>query len=336
MQTVKSFLFILALLVTPWLHASVENTPKIAIHNRILAKANGESISVLDVVKKMDVIFKTHYPDLADSPSAKYQFFQMSWQRILDDLINTELMQADAESKELKLSDGEVREEIENRYGPNVPKKLDELGLSFEEAFKMVKKEMITQRMSWLFIHAKAFQEVTPEKIKSSYREFCTLHPPKEEWTYQIITLKPLQDNEPSEFFQFLSQEEPSFEQINMHQNDYSEQYHVDMKISNTYSADFHDLAPSYQKVLRTLEKGQYSEPISFTKKNKTTWKIFYLQDKSEDTLPKLGEKYQELSNQLMDQEISKNSSDYIQKLRRHYHYEKLTTPENFEPFSFQ
>ena len=67
------------------------------------------------------------------------------------EMIDGELILADAADKEIKLTDGEVREEIERRFGPSVSVTLDKIGLTQEEAWRLVKNEMIVQRMNWWF-----------------------------------------------------------------------------------------------------------------------------------------------------------------------------------------
>ena len=90
------------------------NAQKIAVQNSILAKVNGTTISMIDVKKKMDLIFHQHYAHLADSTQAKFQFYETSWRRVLSEMIDNELILADAADKEVKLTDGELREEIES------------------------------------------------------------------------------------------------------------------------------------------------------------------------------------------------------------------------------
>ncbi len=95
---------------------------EIIVNNRILAKVQGKSISVLDVMKKMDLFISDHYPEILNAPAGKFQFYQAQWKPVLDQLIDTQLMMADAENREHKItvSDGELREEVMLRFGPNV------------------------------------------------------------------------------------------------------------------------------------------------------------------------------------------------------------------------
>lgn len=141
----------------------------ILVHNAILAKINDEPISVLDVKKRLDMVFYRSYPHLVGSTQARLQFYQTQWRAALIEMIDQQLMLADAEEKKVPLSDGEIREEMESRFGPNIMLTLDKMGLGYEETWKMVKNDLIVQRMSWWFIHAKAMSQVTPQDIRASF-----------------------------------------------------------------------------------------------------------------------------------------------------------------------
>jgi len=52
-----------------------------------------------------------------DSKTARYQFYSAQWYPTLQQMIDHELMVTDAETREVKVSDGEVREEIQTRFG---------------------------------------------------------------------------------------------------------------------------------------------------------------------------------------------------------------------------
>ena len=145
---------------------------RIAFQNSILCKVNENTISMMDVKKKLDLLFHQSYPNLEDSAQARFQFYETSWRHVLSEMINEELMVSDATEKEIKLTDGEIREEVESRFGPSVMTTLDRIGLTYDEAWKMVRKDLIVRRMSWWFIHAKALQNVTPKDIRASYQNY--------------------------------------------------------------------------------------------------------------------------------------------------------------------
>ena len=136
-----------------------EDTQELVIYNRILAKVNDKTISVIDVMKKMDLFLQKYYPHLVDSKLARYQFYSAQWRDHLTQMIDQELMLADAAKIELKVADAEVREEIMNRFGPNIMTILDQLGLTYDEARKMIYDEMIMQRMIWFRVNSKALEQ---------------------------------------------------------------------------------------------------------------------------------------------------------------------------------
>ena len=109
---------------------------KIAIQNTILSKVNGKTISMMDVKKRMDMLFHQSYPQHVHSNTARVQFYEASWRHILMDMVDNELIISDANDKEIKVTDGEVREVMEERFGPNVMQTLDKIGLTYEKPGK--------------------------------------------------------------------------------------------------------------------------------------------------------------------------------------------------------
>ena len=51
-----------------------EQPAHVIVHNRILAKVNGKAISVVDIMKKMDILFYREYPQYTSSSQARFQF----------------------------------------------------------------------------------------------------------------------------------------------------------------------------------------------------------------------------------------------------------------------
>ena len=115
--------------------------PKLSVQNTILTRVNDNVISVVDVMKKMDLVMHQSYPDLVNSSQARMQFYSMHWKSVFNEMVDNELILADAESREIKLTDGEIREEMERRFGPNVQITLDKIGFSLDDAKNMIKKE---------------------------------------------------------------------------------------------------------------------------------------------------------------------------------------------------
>src|SRR5579871_780542 len=147
----KLYLFLLALCSSALLLGDESISPiaefqepqELVVYNRILAKVNDKTISVIDVMKKMDLFLQKYYPQFAGSKAARYQFYSSQWRETLTQMIDQELMIADAEKLEVKVTDAEVREELLNRFGPNIMTVLDGLGVTYDEARKMIHNEML-------------------------------------------------------------------------------------------------------------------------------------------------------------------------------------------------
>ena len=68
----------------------------------------------------------------------------MNWKYVLQELIDKELILGDAEEKKVAITAGDVRQEMENMFGPNIIANLDKIGLSMDEALKIVRRLDIT------------------------------------------------------------------------------------------------------------------------------------------------------------------------------------------------
>src|SRR5205085_3839907 len=97
-----------------------EDDKRIIVNNRILAKVNGKALSVYDIMKKMDLLFYRAFPEYTSSTVARFQFYEMNWQAVLRDLIDKELIIADADENKVEVSSGDVRQEMETLFGPNI------------------------------------------------------------------------------------------------------------------------------------------------------------------------------------------------------------------------
>jgi hypothetical protein len=323
----------------------VEQQGELIVNNAILAKVNGNTISVLDVMKKMDVLFHKSYPQLLDSKVAKFQFYQSGWKNILNDMISTELMLAEAEAKEVKVTDSEIREELETRFGPNMMLTLDKIGITFQEAWKIVKNDMIVMRMNWFFVHSKTLQKVTPQLIRQAYREFCSQNPPKEEWTYQVITIKSDDMKQGEE----LSQK--AFDYLNEMKNSgkpWDELLKLadpttgcSLQISPEYKVETKDLSDSHRQVLSSLNENELSKYISqnsrFDKKN--LFRIFFLKKHLKEETASFEQMTAQIKDELLQKVAGEEAQGYMQRLRKQYAHgqnlqEKL--PDNFTPFEWR
>ncbi len=313
----------------------------IGVKNTILAKVNGKTISVIDVMKKMDVIFHNNFPHLVDSQQARYQFYMNSWRHVLNEIVNSQLILADAESKEIKVEDAEIRKEVDKKFGPNVMLTIDSIGLTYEEAWQMAKEDILVQRMSWFRINAKAYQSVTPEELRKEYVTYCQENPPKKEWEYGTISIrsenKELSEKIAHEIAEFINKN-PEMDRIKEHIDKLKvSDPNCSISVSDEYKVKEEELSKSYQNVLKSLKKSTFSEPLLQDSRNNKSfcYRLFHLKNYTEENPAAFETLYNKLEERVLQKTIANESTKYLEKLRSFYCYDqqKIELPKDFTPF---
>lgn len=324
-----------------------EEPRELIVYNRILAKVNGKTISVIDVMKKMDLFLQRYYPQYIESKPARYQYYSTQWRDTLAQMIDQELMQADAEHIELKVSDAEVREEMLDRFGPSIMQTLDQMGITYEEARKMIFSEMIVQRMMWYRVNSKAVNSVNPQDIKSAYKQYCAQNPALEEWEYQVLSLRSTNESiskalaaKASELIHSAHADlAAASEQI---KPDAFEENAVSINLSPEIKADEKSIAQAHKEVLRTLNPGDYSAPIAQVSRvdQSTVYRIFHLKNHSKKEVPSFTKMADQLKEELLQQAAMKENAQYIVKLRERLGYDEKhmmeSLPSDFQPFALR
>lgn len=325
------------LLASPFVDPN--SNPKIGMQNAILAKVNGKTISMMDVKKKMDLVFHENYPQFVDSSQLRFQFYEMSWRQVLRNMIDHELMISDALDKEIKLTDADVRESMEERFGPNVMQTLDRIGLTYDETWKIVKNELIVQRMNWWFIQSKAEKSVTPQDIRQAYRLYLKENPPYSDWKYHVISIRADEKNDQiaEQIYNTIASEKKSPLDVKDLLKSL-EKPGTSISISTEFTTKSPDLSDAHKTALATLAPGSYSNPIFQISKSdqKTVYRIFYLVDKVDFPAPSFEKISPQLKNHLVQQAILKESEGYLSKLRKFYGFDEHAIPDDLQPFSLQ
>lgn len=351
MKLVKPIFFIFSLLAAQTLVADSpspllfpqEEGQELIVNNRILAKVHGKTISVIDVMKKMDVFLARAYPEHANSKMARFQFYSTQWKNTLSQMIDNELMLADAEGIELKISDGDVRETLQERFGPNVMANLEKIGISYEEARQMIHSEIAAQRMSWYRIQSKALLSVNPQDIKAAYKEYCQKNPATETCKYQVLSLRAKEEAATKEAI------EAAYEKLLNNETDLANLYdalkdspHFTATLSQEYSADEKSLSSSHKEVLKTLASGSYSSPVRQTNRvdQSVVFRIFHLKERTRKELPPFEKMAEQLHEELVDKAITRESAVYLPKLRERFNFDskslEASIGPDFQPFSLK
>lgn len=315
------------------------NGQKLRINNRILVTVMNKPISVLDIVKKMNVMLEQNYPEYKNIPEAKYQFYTQQWRLVLRQMIDAELMLKDAEKLELKVSDAEVREEIHARFGPNIMKSLKEIGITYDEAQKMIQTDIITQRMMWYRVHSKALSKVIPQDIKKSYQDYIFKNPSDNIWTYEVFSVKSQNDKASSlvaaKAFDMLNaaklglKEAAASLKTNHHDNN------LQITVSEVITAKEHELSNAHKEALKTLTKGQFSQPLEQLGKNgkDKAHRIYHLIDVQKKEPAKFVALADQFKDKLIQDKVNELNQTYIAKLRLKYGFNDLSSIDKLEPF---
>lgn len=336
---------------------------QLMMQNRILAQVNGKTISVLDVVKKMDVYLNEYYPEYAASPLGRFQFYSSQWKATLDQMIDNELILADADEKELKTSDAEIREQMVERFGTNVMPILDDLGITYEELRAMIHTEIVVEKMSWYRVNNKALQRVGPHQIKMAYRDKHLANPSEEKWVYQVLSIRSSDSGKSSQLaeqaYRLLQEQHVAFasleatlkQEMKTNEPEYKlasnpsskeeSKSDVAISLSQEYSIDTKALSTAHRDILSKIEKGSYSQPVSQVSRadDQIVYRIFYLKDHVKTIPPAFVSIAEALRSELIHEAVAKETALYKNRLREKFGFSQKqlqeTLPADFEPFAF-
>lgn len=322
--------------------------PKIFINNRVLANINGKAITTYDLVRKMDMTFYKQYPEYVKSNQARFQFYDQGWKFILDDLIHEELVLADAKESKIQVSAGDVRQEMEEQYGPNMIENLDKAGMTLDEAYKVVQAELTLQRTIGARVNIKAMRAVTPAKIRAAYDEYVS--DPKNrrltKWHYRVITIKDRDIKKTETLSKTIYQMLMDGIAIDDLAETLSKRKLLGrsgkVTVSSEVTNNEKELSENYKQALTNLDPGMYSQPFPFKSRTlKTTvYRILYIIEIEEGTYPTFKELEQKFKQKLLNQAADKETDLYLEKLRLHYHVRevdlKAMIPADYQPFVLQ
>lgn len=319
---------------------------QITIKNRILARVGDKTISVYDIAKKMDLFLSSYYPEAMNSPAARYQFYMSNWRPVMEKMIDDQLILADSEGKEFKITEGDIRQAVVDRLGPNVMATLDKLGMTYEEARKMIHEEMIVQRMLGAKVHTRAYQIVGPQQIKSAYHEYVAEQDVGEEWEYQVVSIRSpnivLSEQLAAHAFMLLTAAKSGPETLAAKLQEMKKPEDPDfaVTVSQLLVANTKTISAAHRKGLEGLETGMYSKPIAQTSGNDKTpvQRIFFLKNHGKKPPPAFETVANKLRDTLLENAATQEESVYKNKLRQRYAYDSLnieTLPPDFQPFGF-
>lgn len=314
---------------------------RIVVNNRVLANVNGKPITVIDVMKRMDLLFLKQFPEYTSSVNARHQFYQVSWKRILSELIDKELILADAKETKMEVANGDVRQEMEELFGPNIILSLDKIGQTLEDATKIIAGDILLRRMVFLKVTSKAMTKVTPQVLREYYTHYAIENREPTVLTYRMLTLR---DADPA---WAETKSKQIYEQL-AHQkvpaDDILKQLEEDkgaISLTKEFTHNEKEIAPQNKEVLLTLQEGEISLPQKqTTREGNVVYRIFLVSKRVEGHTPSYQEAEQKMKEELLDVAMSVEQKNYLDRLRRHFAVKesqlKDMVPEEFAPFTLR
>lgn len=315
---------------------------KIVVNNRILAKVNGKPISVIDVMKKMDMLFYRQFPEYTSSVEARHQFYTVNWKYILDELVNKELIIADAEESKMEVSPGDVRQEIEQSFGPNIHGNLDKISMTYDEASRMVQGDLMLRRIMFVRVNAKAMRQLTPFMIKEAYDEFAKNNIRPDEWVYRLVTVRdrsgPKAAEAANQAHTLLTQENVNVSEILPQLKELVKlEPSTTLTVSEEFRVSDKDLAPAYKSILAQLKPGTFSGALAQkSRDSQKAFRIFYLKELNKGGPIPFSEVEAKLKEQLLEELMAKEAEAYLTRLRQHFDVQQVELQDGFEPFILQ
>ncbi len=300
---------------------------------------------MMDVMKKMDFHLQRDYPEYANIPEVCMQFYESNWKHIFDEMINRELILADAEAKKVTISDGEIHEEMELLFGPNVIATVENLGLSYHEAWDIIKAEAIINRMITYMVHPKAMARVTPIHIKKTFKEHVKDHVTPEQWSYRILSFND-DESERSKAtadtaYSLLADNNADVEMIidTLHQRSLLADS-TKAKLSAEYHHSSHEISPAYKEILDTMEPNTFSPPIEQISRSQQLpiYRIFSLTEYTPAIAPNFEDVEAKIKNTLLQAYLDEETTIYILDLRQRFGLDDdtlaIAIPDGYKPFA--
>lgn len=194
MSVIRFFFLSFCLFLTCSLCSGVEQEVRVQPDRRVLARVRDSVITVADVLKKMDLVFYQQFPQFRSLLKERAKFYEMHWKRVLQDLVERRLMLILAEENHFEISHGDVREELENMFGPNVLLALYEAKVPLDDASEMVRQDIMMRRLFTFYVRSAVLNSVTPQKIRERYEEKYGKEKPQEKISWSILSLKSPED----------------------------------------------------------------------------------------------------------------------------------------------
>jgi hypothetical protein len=316
-------------------HAS-ENTvskPAIVFDNRVLATVRDQIITVYDVVKKLDMLFYQNYPEHKNNLEARFDFYRAHWRKMVEDLVDRQLVLSWAEEKQFQVSNGDIRQELEEVFGPEVMMNLYETGFTLHEVQEMIRADILLRRIIYFYVRLPVSATITPKRVKEAYYNKVKEMQDAELICWKSVTVKTKDGNRA-----IVDTVRALFQNEHLSLEDVQKKVPegVEVSVSPLFRSEKREISPSILSILEKLSCGAYSEPFSGKGDN---WRFYCVESREKKEVPSFAEVEEAVRDELAYPEIEKKTKLFFDDLRRQYHVKQLFSSEQllaFDPFTIR
>lgn len=308
---------------------SKENVPQgkadaysgIAIHDRVLFKINEEQvITTLDVIRKLNLLFYSSYPHLANSLSARSQYYATMWPVVLESVIDEFLMATDAEEKRITVDPTVVNQEIEEMFGNDISALYTHFDMTPQDVFAVMARTLVAQKAMSMMVRSKVMLKVTPIRIREHYQQLVDEAAKTHIWKYRILKIN-------------CSSEELALQIANKIQKRLNQTRSWDKERLTAYALSLGGSLHCSEEMVRNdyeisevhkLELENVSYPTFMCgqpQEHKSGYRLFVILDRSTKSIQPLEEMETQIKQQLFALDAQQIESQYRDKLRSRYGY---------------
>lgn len=309
---------------------------EISVSPRTLARVHDAVITVNDVMKKMDLVFYQQYPQFRSSPSHRLEFYKASWKRALQELFERRLIMMYAEENKMEVGHGDIREEMEELFGPNVLLRLYEAGVSLDDAYDMVRQDIMMRRLLQFYVRIPALASITPQKVKERFEQRYVNKTKGEKVSWQLLSLKaPEATSEEigKRIVDEVNRHEKSFEQV---QAELPEG--LELTLSQPFVSQIDQLSPQVQQIIEHASLNTWTSPIPAKeqKKGGVKWNSYLITGRIAGEKIPFNLVENEIVEELMQPVFEEKRNQFIADLQKKYDATLALSDkdmDSFQPF---
>lgn len=254
---------------------------EIQADRRMLVRVRNSTLTSTDVMKKMDLIFYQQFPHLRSMPKERLKFYEANWRHVLQDLVDRKLIMIFAEENHFEVSHGDIREEMEALFGPNVLLALYDAKVPFEDAYEMVKQEIMMRRLVSFYVKGAVLASLTPQKVKERYLEKLEKSSPQEKIVWHILSLKAPAEMDAKALMEGI------VSSLNTSASTFEKEKEMvpancELTLSPLFVTESAQVSPALKPILDTLEANRWSAPLPAkeTKNGMVKWNAYLVKER--------------------------------------------------------